>query len=150
MIVHVMASMEFLTQCKGSIIYGTSQDISLLARVLPSYIFKDREAKAENVIVSGFSLGGHVTYMSLSQGLFFLSFDEVEQVTKLYNIRPLDICWRRSQWMSRLPFLDAGPAEQPVPVFSGERDTPVTRIHQDGAVHRSLSRKAGGKGNPRT
>lgn len=70
MMIRVMASMEFLTQCKGSIIYGTSQDISLLARILPSYIFKDREAKAANVIVSGFSLGGHVTYMSLSQGVF--------------------------------------------------------------------------------
>ncbi|KAI5284163.1 hypothetical protein KEM54_001557 [Ascosphaera aggregata] len=53
---------------QGSIIYGTTQDITLVIRLLPSYIFRNGESKLGNVVVTGFSLGGHVTYMALSKG----------------------------------------------------------------------------------
>ncbi|KAI5304172.1 Folylpolyglutamate synthetase [Ascosphaera pollenicola] len=48
-----------------AMVYGTSQDISLLVRLLPTSIYK--EPKLGHVVVSGFSMGGHVTYLSLSQ-----------------------------------------------------------------------------------
>ena len=55
-----------------SIQYGTSQDVSFLITFLPYFLFPGGETRVENVLCAGVSLGGHETYLALSDGLFFL------------------------------------------------------------------------------
>lgn len=52
-----------------SIYYGTSQDISLLITFLPAFLFPQGECSFANVICAGISLGGHSTYLVLSNGI---------------------------------------------------------------------------------
>jgi len=49
-----------------SIQYGTSQDVSLLITMLPFFLFPDGKTKFKNVLCAGVSLGGHETYLVLS------------------------------------------------------------------------------------
>ena len=49
-----------------SIYYGTAQDVSLLVNLLPCFLFPKGEVVVESWICSGISLGGHATYVVLS------------------------------------------------------------------------------------
>ena len=51
-----------------SIQYGTSQDVSFLITMLPFFLFPDGKTKFENIVCAGVSLGGHETYLVLSDG----------------------------------------------------------------------------------
>lgn len=51
-----------------SIQYGTSQDVSFLITMLPLFLFPDGKTRFENVVCAGVSLGGHETYLVLSDG----------------------------------------------------------------------------------
>ena len=53
---------------QDSIQYGTSQDVSLLITFLPHVLFPQSECTFANIIASGISLGGHATYLALSNG----------------------------------------------------------------------------------
>ena len=55
-----------------SIQYGTSQDVSFLITMLPFFLFPHGKTRFENVLCAGVSLGGHETYLVLSDGDFFL------------------------------------------------------------------------------
>jgi hypothetical protein len=57
---------------KVSIYYGTSQDVSLLITFLPAFLFPQGQAAFANIICAGISLGGHSTYLVLSNGNFLL------------------------------------------------------------------------------
>ena len=48
--------------------YGTTQDVSFLITFLPSFLFPEGRTRFENVLVAGVSLGGHETYLALSDG----------------------------------------------------------------------------------
>ena len=58
-----------------SIQYGTSQDVSFLITFLPLFLFPDGKTKFANVLCAGVSLGGHETYLSLSDGKLPLFVD---------------------------------------------------------------------------
>lgn len=51
-----------------SIQYGTSQDVSFLITMLPIFLFPGEKTTVENVLCAGVSLGGHETYLVLSDG----------------------------------------------------------------------------------
>jgi hypothetical protein len=55
---------------KVSIYYGTSQDVSLLITLLPAFLFPQGQGAFANIICAGISLGGHSTYLVLSNGNF--------------------------------------------------------------------------------
>ena len=57
---------------KVSIYYGTSQDVSLLITLLPAFLFPQGQGAFANIICAGISLGGHSTYLVLSNGNFSL------------------------------------------------------------------------------
>lgn len=48
---------------------GTSQDVSFLITFLPAFLFPEGKMRIENVVVAGVSLGGHETYLCLSNGM---------------------------------------------------------------------------------
>lgn len=54
---------------KVSIYYGTSQDVSLLVTFLPAFLFPQGQCSFANLICAGISLGGHSTYLVLSNGM---------------------------------------------------------------------------------
>jgi hypothetical protein len=51
-----------------STMIGTSQDASFLITFLPAFLFPDGKTRFENVLCAGVSLGGHETYLLLSNG----------------------------------------------------------------------------------
>jgi hypothetical protein len=59
---------------KVSIYYGTSQDVSLLVTLLPAFLFPQGQSAFANIVCAGISLGGHSTYLVLSNGNLPLSF----------------------------------------------------------------------------
>ena len=60
-----------------SIYYGTSQDVSLLITLLPAFLFPQGQGAFANIICAGISLGGHSTYLVLSNGNSPLSLSKV-------------------------------------------------------------------------
>lgn len=52
-----------------STIEGTTQDVSLILSYLPSILFPNDEMKIVQYGVSGISLGGHVCWLSLCNGM---------------------------------------------------------------------------------
>jgi hypothetical protein len=51
-----------------SIEIGTAQDVKFLITMLPVFLFPEGKTRVENWLVAGVSLGGHETYMVLSDG----------------------------------------------------------------------------------
>lgn len=57
-----------LTFVTVAILYGTSRDVSELISLLPTYLSTEAEFKFRRIFCVGVSLGGHSTYIALSDG----------------------------------------------------------------------------------
>jgi len=51
------------------LVAGTARDVSFMIDFLPSYLFPHEESKIDSWGVAGISLGGHSTWIILSQGI---------------------------------------------------------------------------------
>lgn len=65
----LVALLSFVFVFQLALVAGTARDVSFVIDFLPSYLFPHDESKIESWGVVGISLGGHSTWIVLSQGI---------------------------------------------------------------------------------
>ena len=101
---HVISS--YLTSLTP-IIDGTARDVSFLIDFIPAYLYPSAERTISTWGVAGISLGGHSTWISLSNGEWLMSYAHLITENDYDCIdRPKSEDWHPHCWVSWFPHFD--------------------------------------------